>query len=143
MKPFLYAISTAAALFITASAFAHVEPGTYLGTDQNGKECSMHAGETYFEGKPHPLNERIKITVNGRLFIVGHPPVVDFSQDKVFFNHNAFQSVQATEKGAIAIEIGMMHSESFEGPVNFALVENEWKSGKKISLRCDGIKIQK
>ena len=134
-------------LLFSLPALAHVEPGTYVGTDEEGKECSMVAGSTYFEGgERHPLRERIKIVVNGQEFIVGHPPVLNFAESVVTFNHDAFEGVLAVAKGAKALQVGMEHSEKFEGPTGFTLVTNDWtKKGPegRSAIRCAGIRLQK
>lgn len=122
---------------IPTAAFAHVEPGTYTGITADKSVCSMVAGAQYFvDDKPHPLNERIRITVDGTEFVVGHPAVIDTSKDLVSFNHDLFQGVRATNTGAQVLEIVMSHEPGKEGPVSFALVENFWKTGKKTALRC-------
>jgi hypothetical protein len=63
MKPFLILFSS----LLSISAFAHVEPGVYLGHTAIGEECSMESLSQYFEnGEAHPLNERVIIKVGTR-----------------------------------------------------------------------------
>ncbi len=134
-------IFTLLALLLSPSfALAHIEPGTWKGTTASGQECSMTATATYFEGNRHPLNERIGITVEGKEFKVGHPPVLDFAQPKAFFNHDVFQGVLATSTGAQAIEIEMNHEEGKEGPVSFTFVDHAWKNDARTSLKCSGLR---
>jgi hypothetical protein len=123
--------------FVAATSFAHVEPGTWKGKTTEGKECAMVADKTYFEGGTrHPLNERIKIAVDGAEFIVGHPASVDLEKNAIQFNHEAFQSIVPMASGARALIIEMMHSETHEGPAAFTLVENKWGTAEKTSLKC-------
>jgi hypothetical protein len=125
-------------------AFAHIEPGTYKGVTNGGKECSMVAGEQYFENnKPHPLNERIRVTVGETTFVVRHPPVIRSEESLVFFNHDLFQGLEPTDTGARALEIEMVHSAELEGPRSFTWMENSWKEGRRESYRCNGIKLEK
>lgn len=134
---------SALCLLLPLSAAAHVTPGTYTGKNAEGASCSMTAGETYFAGNPHPLNERIAITVGSDEFTVGHPPVLDFANAVAFFNHDVFQGVLATKTGARAVEIEMVHEEGREGPAAFTFVENFWKSGQKTSYRCEGLTLNR
>ncbi len=130
--------------FTTTAAFAHVEPGIYKGTTADGKECSMTAGKQYFENNtPHPLYERIPVTVGGAAFNVGHPPVINAKDAIVFFNHDLFQGILPTSTGAKALEIEMVHSAEFEGPKSFTLIENFWRANRKESYKCNDIKLVK
>lgn len=131
-------------VFISAQAFAHVEPGTHTGSSAKGGSCSMVADVTYFENSvKHPLNERIKIKVGNEEFLVGHPPVIDAAQELAHFNHDLFQGVLATPTGAKALIIEMVHTATAEGPIAFTVVENNWKTGAKSSIRCEGLKFVK
>ena len=133
-----------AALLTAMPAFAHVEPGTYKGLTADGKECSMIAGKTYFENNAHhPLNERIDITIGEHQFKVGHPPIFSAKDAVISFNHDAFQGLIPTSKGAVAVEIEMVHSEEFEGPRSFIFVENKWKEKIRESYKCENITLVK
>lgn len=130
--------------FTAVSAMAHVEPGTYKGVGAKGEECTMTAGATYFEGNArHPLRERIAITVGGVEVIVGHPPVIDSSKALVSFNHDLFQGLVPTNRGAQALEIQMEHSEEFEGPRSFIFMDNTWKNDTRVSVQCNNLKLVK
>lgn len=123
--------------FFPLLAQAHLEPGTYTGVTAEKATCSMVVGEQYFvDDKPHPLNERIRITVNGVEFVVGHPTVFDSAQDLISFNHDLFQGVVPTATGARALEVVMTHEAGKEGPVSFSQIENFWKTGKKAAIHC-------
>ena len=131
-------------LFLSASALAHVEVGTYTGVKEDGSVCLMTAGPGFFENNvPHPLNERIPLTVDGQTFVVHHPVVMDSSKGVVSFNHNLFQGVSPTSTGARALEVEMEHSESFEGPRSFTLMEDFWRANKQTSYKCSNIKLTK
>ena len=130
-----------ALIFMSTAALAHVEPGTYLGTTPEGHQCVMTAEATYFENNQrHPLNERIKITVGSRTFTVAHPSVIDSSKGTVGFNHDLFQGVVPTATGAAALEIAMEHSETFEGPRSFIVMEDFWRDKRRESMKCDNLK---
>ncbi len=127
-------------LFIASIAQAHVEPGTYTGKTATGETCVMIAKGQYFENKtPHPLNERIQVEVNGNAFVVGHPPIIDAAKAIAFFNHDVFHGVLAISGGARALEIRMMHTEEFEGPAGFTLIENKWSTDTKTSIACENL----
>jgi hypothetical protein len=132
--------SLVASSLVSFAASAHVEPGTHAGKTADGTACSMEAGVTYFENNAHhPLNERIKITVDGTEFVVGHPPVIDADNAVAYFNHDLFQGIVPTSTGAKALVVDMIHSENKEGPVRFTLIENFWKTGKKTSVVCESL----
>lgn len=135
------------ALIVTLAsltAFAHVEPGTYVGKTAEGKDCSMIAGRTYFAGElRHPLNERVELTVEGTLFLVGHPSVIDSAKGEVGFNHDLFQGVVPTKTGAQALEVVMEHSEIFEGPKSYTFMDSKWRTGESAAIKCDNLKIVK
>lgn len=131
-------------VFVSTQAFAHIEPGSHVGATAKGASCSMEADVTYFENSmKHPLNERIKIKVGSDEFLVGHPPVIDAAQELAHFNHDVFHGVLPTSTGAKALVIEMVHTQSAEGPIAFTVVENNWKTGAKSSIRCEGLKFVK
>lgn len=129
-------------LISSFSAFAHIEEGTHTGVAADGQACSFVAGAQTFENNlPHPLNERIEVTVNGDKFVVHHPAVIDIAANKVHFNHDLFEGVLATPVGAKALIVTMVHTADFEGPSDFTLIENNWKTGEKKTLVCKGLKF--
>lgn len=131
-----------AASLIVTPAYAHLNPGTYQGTKADGSECSMTAGAQYFENNtPHPLNERIPVTIGQDTFIVGHPPVIRSEESLVYFNHDLFQGLIPTRTGAKAIEIAMVHSPEFEGPRSFTYMENFWNANRRESFTCNDLKL--
>jgi hypothetical protein len=134
----LYTILTA------IPAMAHIEVGTHSGQTADGKTCSFIAGEQTFEnGLRHPLNERIKINIDGEDFNIQHPATIDLEKGVTYFNHDQFQAVQPTTKGSKALVIKMVHSKEFEGPSEFTLINSEWKSGQNQVIQCTGLKHQK
>ena len=130
-----------ATLFVGAQSYAHVEPGVHAGTTADGKACSFTAGVTTFENDMrHPLNERIEIKVGDNTFKVGHPAVIDVPTKTASFNHDFFHGVLPTATGAKALVITMVHSQQFEGPSEFVLIENAWRTKEKTALTCSGLK---
>lgn len=135
MKTVLFLI-----LGISTTALAHVEPGVYQGKDSSGAACEMKVIETFFEGgMPHPLNERVRIQINGDEFLVGHPSVIDEAKSQVVFNHDRFQGVLAQKGGAKALIVGMSHATGSEGPTDFTVINHIWKAGDGSSVRCLGL----
>lgn len=125
-------------------AQAHLEPGAYTGVSADKVPCSMTVGEQYFvDNKPHPLNERIRITVNGTEVVVGHPTVFDSAQDLISFNHDLFQGVIPTATGAQALEVVVTHEPGKEGPTSFSWIENFWRAGKKTALHCSELRANR
>lgn len=129
---------------LTPFAWAHVEPGTYQGSTDDGITCHMTAGQTYFENQmAHPLNERIQITIDNDVFLVGHPPLVKPEESMAYFNHDLFQGVLPTKTGAKALIIHMVHSDEFEGPASYELIDHAWKANNRKHLVCKNLKLQK
>lgn len=129
--------------FLAISAFAHVEPGVYRGQTASGEVCEITAGLNYFlDNKAHPLNERIEMVYGGEKYIVQHPPVIDELSSTAFFNHDAFHGILATNTGAKALIVHMLHTDSYEGPGSFTAIDHQWKSGNKVTVACLNIKKQ-
>lgn len=129
---------------LAQSAQAHLEVGTYAGVMASGQPCGMQVLSSWFEkNQPHPLNERVKLTVNNEEFIVGHPPVIDAPKNSAFFNHDLFQAVNATPTGARALLIEMVHTQQFEGPRAFQVIDHNWKTNLKQSFRCENLQFKK
>lgn len=139
MKSFMTAILT---LGFATLAQAHVEPGLYKGVTADGAACEMKSIRMYFENDvAHPLNERVEIELNGQTYKVGHPPVIDAKTSTAFFNHGLFQGVLPTNVGANALVVTMVHTQEFEGPSDFTLITNNWRTGAKTNLKCLNIKL--
>lgn len=130
------------ALFGTSNAMAHIEPGLWKGVNDSGAECGFIAGATYFEPNVHhPLNERIRVQVGSDVYTVQHPPVVVSNPATAYFNHDLFQGVLATQTGARALLIAMVHEEGREGPVSFQMIDHSWKTNIRQSVTCKNLKF--
>lgn len=135
------AILCVAGLVFGLNASAHIEEGVWEGKTADGTVCSMTAGAASFENNtPHPLNERIKITVDGNDYVVHHPAGLDRAKGTVDFNHDFFQGWVATSNGARGLEIEMVHTEAYEGPRSFWTTEDNWRTDKQVVTRCLDIK---
>lgn len=127
--------------FTALSAFAHIEPGIWKGVNPDGKECVLEVFEQTFESDVrHPLNERIRVRVNGDEFQIYHPRAIDATKGLVSFNHDFFEGVLATSVGSNAIVITMVHSDEFEGPSSFRWMRDNWKTGDGAMLTCEKLK---
>lgn len=128
-------------LFFPLFASAHIEKGTWKGTVREGVDCYMDVGDQFFvDNKPHPLNERINITIGQIDYVVQHPHSINITDGTVGFNHDLFEGVVATATGAYALQIRMIHSEAFEGPESFSVMEDNWKTGFKELVTCNSLK---
>lgn len=132
--PVVFALST--------QAFAHVDPGVYRGTTPDGKPCEMKAIGTEFEnGQRHPLNERVTIEYGGETFVLSHPSLIDRPAARVTFNHDLFHGVLPNASGAKAMIVEMAHTQQYEGPVAFEVIEHNWKTKASSKTRCENIKL--
>lgn len=128
-------------LLFSFSVLAHIEPGTWKGIVSADANCFMDVGAQTFEnGMPHPLNERIAITVGSTTYSVRHPYAMNPADGTVSFNHDLFEGVVATATGAFAIQIKMAHTAEFEGPVSLSVMEHNWKTGDKEVVNCTDLK---
>ena len=137
MKTFIFA------LFFTTPALAHIEPGLYVGAMDDGATCQFRAIRQYYEGDiPHPLREKIVIETQGVEFTVGHPAVIDNTTKLAHFNHDLFQGVVPTSKGAQALTVEMLHSGEAKGPTAFTFLNHEWRADQRASVVCKNLKFQ-
>jgi hypothetical protein len=128
---------TAFVLLFSISSFAHIEPGTWKGVASANANCFMDVGAQTFENNvPHPLNERIAITIGQIQYSVRHPYSIDTKTGTVSFNHDLFESVVPTATGSFALQIKMAHTPAYEGPVSFDVMEDNWKTGFKEIIHC-------
>ena len=129
-------------LLMALSAQAHVETGVYKGTTTLGQACEMRAIDMKFEGGlHHPLTERVVVDYNGDTFSVGHPSAIERTEGKVTFNHDLFQGVLPNSNGAKALTIEMEHSQKYEGPVAFEVIDHNWRTKVATSIRCENLKL--
>lgn len=137
MKKILVFISVLFPLITTA----HIEKGTWKGSVREGVDCFMDVGDQSFvDGIHHPLNERIQIKVGAIDYVVRHPYSIDVTTGTIDFNHDLFEGVFATSTGAYAIQINMIHTEDFEGPASFSVMEHNWKTDFKELVVCKSLK---
>ena len=133
----IFLITTLIAIF----AQAHIEEGTWKGTVRDGVNCFMDAGKQTFEGGlHHPLAERIEVKIGNTFYSVHHPYAIDAATGKVSFNHDLFEGVVPTKTGAFAVQIKMIHSDDFEGPASFSVMEHNWKTGTTELVQCNDLK---
>lgn len=129
-------------LFAGASASAHVEPGTYVGTTDAGARCEMTALGQYFENNtPHPLNERVKVRVGADEYTLGHPPVISVAESKASFNHDFFHGILPLPTGARALVIDMSHAEGHEGPTAFHVIDHQWRNDVRTATNCANLQF--
>ena len=122
---------------------AHIEVGTYSGETIDGSSCSMKSlGTSFLDNKPHPLNERVEIEVQGQKFTMQHPVVISVADSVASFNHDSFQGVVATPVGGTALVIEVEHAEGRAGPKSFALITHAWKKDERTKLECLNLSFQ-
>lgn len=129
--------------FFATNAFAHVEPGIYEGKTADGEPCKMTALRTYYVGGArHPLNERVDIRLDKDLFVMAHPSVIETATAKASFNHDMFQGVRPTAKGAQAMVIvmGKEGEAEVEVPKSFHWIDHIWKTDERQSFECRHLK---
>jgi len=129
------------------AAQAHIDPGTYIGTNDKGAGCSMKVIEQFYEGGlPHQLTEKIRIEIEGQEYLVGHPAVIDETADKVIFNHDRFQGLvpygdTAATRGAKALIVEMSHDPAHRGPTEFKVMDHKWTQATAAVTKCTNLKL--
>lgn len=128
-------------ILASAAAMAHIEPGVWKGSVSASADCFMEVGAQTFENNlKHPLNERIQIKIGSTDFSVHHPYSINSTTGEVGFNHDLFEAVAPTKTGSYALVIQMAHTDEFEGPTSFDVMEHNWKSGAIEVVHCKDIK---
>lgn len=119
------------------TAFAHVDEGVFIGKTDDGSGCEMESLGTYFENNmKHPLNERVKLLVNGITYVVQHPAIIDETKGIAAFDHDQFKGYSANKKGATALVVKMDHSAQIEGPKEFYLITHTYNPDSRNVLKC-------
>lgn len=122
---------------ISTQAWAHIDLGVYKGVDENGQECSINfKKQTFARGMHHPLNEEMEVEVDvERHFLpltLKHPPLFNTLTSKVTFNHDALESIEATNNGAMAMHVVLKHDdEKASGPQSYILTYDNWREAEK------------
>jgi len=125
----------------TTSAFAHIEPGLWKGVMSDGKECALEVFEQTFENDlRHPLNERIRVRLNGVEFKIYHPRSIQLEKGLVTFNHDFFEAILPTATGSDALVIDMAHTEEFEGPTGYRFISHNWKTKSSVTVTCSSLR---
>jgi hypothetical protein len=138
----LACILSALLLFVPGVSMAHIEDGLWKGQDEKGQACEMKVLQNYFENNTHhPLNERIKVEINGEEFVLRHPPVIKLAEKVAAFDHDTFESIVPHSKGAKALVVKMNHSEGAEGPTEFHVINHEYRADKRESAGCCALKL--
>lgn len=126
--------------FLPITTFAHIDETTYVGKTANGIDCDMTSLGTYFENNmKHPLNERVKLVVNGITFIVQHPAIIDETKPVAGFDHDQFKGYVANKKGADALVVKMDHTAQTEGPSEFYLITHQYNPDSRQVFKCSGL----
>lgn len=132
-----FTLSSLIALFATAPAFAHIEPGVWTGVSLAGKECILEVYEQSFERDVrHPLNERIRVRTNGDEFKIYHPRTIDPKKGLVSMNHDRFEGILSTPTGSNALVVEMMDTKEYEGPTSYKWIEDNWKTNQSGTITC-------
>ena len=122
------------------SVFAHINEAVYAGKTEDGSRCEMKSLGTYFEDNMrHPLNERVKLLVNGITYIVQHPAIIDETKPIATFDHDQFKGYVANKTGATALVIKMDHHAQIEGPSEFYLITHTYNPDSRHVLKCSGL----
>jgi hypothetical protein len=136
-------ITSLLGLFISTSAFAHFEIGTYQGVLQDGSACSFEIQEVAFENNlRHPLNERVKMTMNfvaNEVIETRHLALVDTVSGQARPKHGVLTAVLPVSSGARVFELIMNE----DGPTQMIYFTDNYKNADLNERKtCMNLKYQ-
>jgi hypothetical protein len=131
-----------AGLLLSTSAFAHLEPGKYVGTTREGHECTFEVLAIRFEGARHPLNERVDVRTGGGIAMtLSHLPKIDVEAKAALADKDHLTGATGIPGGAFGIVLTMVHSEELDGPKEIAFVSHDYKKPEaSVAVVCGGLK---
>jgi hypothetical protein len=131
--PMRFALSALAILALAPAARAHLEIGTYRGVDRAGAPCSFEVKSVEFkDGVRHPLNERVKIVLDGKEWTLRHLPRVDVARSVIGFERDLLSAAEGTITGADAVGLVMSHAPDNHGPVEIARMRDDREDPSRI-----------
>ena len=122
-------------------SYAEIRVGNYTGIDEDANPCSVQILEKRFlaEYPKNPLNERVKISWQGKEYITQHSAVINHEAREISYNPNYLSAHHGTDSGAFWISIYISDEVGGEGPLSVETVEQNWKTGAKEISRCLGL----
>ena len=132
---------TLAILAFAPGAQAHLEIGTYRGTAGDGAECRFEVKAIEFkDGIRHPLNERVKIVIEGAEWTLKHQPRIDLERSAIGFERDLLSSAVGTVAGADAVALVMDHSPGHHGPVELVrMSQNREDPSRNLRASCGSL----
>lgn len=122
-------------LLLSTQAKAHIEKGTYQGTDQHGNPCSFEIRETWFGDEiEHPLTERVTLTKlkftdlvpKYDLWQMAHPTNVNIESGKIGYDRELFQDIIPTFTGAASVTITKELNVEASRPKSLVYIEDNY-----------------
>jgi hypothetical protein len=130
-------------LFLSSvSAEAHLKVGKYQGKlGTAGESCEIEIKAIEFpSGVRHPLNERVRVVVNGVEWVLSHAPSVSEAPLSVQWDSSHLTGAQGTREGAFFLSLEIDHTEGHEGPSQFVLTEDYRDAGTQDRMStCQGL----
>jgi hypothetical protein len=126
-------------LFFSYQVQAHIEKGTYQGTDQNGNPCTFEVRDTWFGDEiEHPLTEKVPVTnlkfmglkPKFDLWQLSHPTNVNIEAGKVGYERSLFQDVIPTLSGAASVTITKDLNVDATKPKFLVYIEDDYKNAE-------------
>jgi len=126
----------------SASSFAVIDPGIYVGVSLAGKECLLEVYDTSFEQDTrHPLNERTRVRTNGDEFKVYHSREIDLKKGIVTIARERYEGILATTNGANALSIDVVtNARDISIPTGYKWIEDNWKADKHGTITCQNLR---
>lgn len=131
------------ALLAAPAARAHVELGTYQGTDADGRPCFVEIKGIRFDGPAQPLNERVEVSSQEWGFVLRHLPQIDAQQKFVGYEREVLTAAEGLQGGAVSAQLKIRHGAGYDGPSEFVLIRQVYRTPTQSTVwTCSELKIR-
>jgi hypothetical protein len=126
-----------------STAWANLQIGRYSGVTPDGAACGFDVLAVEFEGGlRHPLNERVRVVVEGGNWVLRHAPSIKSAELKVEFDHDHLTAAMGERGAAQAVELTMDHSEGKDGPSKIIWLRHDVRNpSASFMWECGGLKF--
>ncbi len=126
-------------LLVSSLSFAGFKMGKYKGITKNAQPCQIEfIVKNYVSGIKNPINEEILTKVPGHntLFVLKHMPSIDKETNEIKFERDFLKDFHGDKTGGIALNVEMIHSDTYHGPKSFKYIVHNWREKKLSVFEC-------
>lgn len=131
----------ATSLVLSLNSLAHLDNGIYRGTTASGTTCEfLVKSESFRNNIKHPVNEQVFVEFNGEAFTLGHKTSLA-QTNQIQIEGEFLSAFNGVQGGTTALQVAMIHSETYSGPKEFRFVANYKDSSKNQVVFCQDLKF--